>query len=163
MSWELLCNLFPSALVNWHSKNCVLAAKVAKALGLKVVALTGNNGGEIKFVNSEYEPDNCIFRDNEPDDVRDVGWYLDPAYHGHGYAKEAAIAMLDFMFNEVEISEIKTSAADCNGASWGIMEKLGFTHTGYYKSTYIQDDKIVICKSYYGNKELFNNRSAKRK
>ena len=33
-----------------NSKNCVLAAKVAKALGLKVIALTGNNGGAIKSI-----------------------------------------------------------------------------------------------------------------
>ena len=31
-----------------NSKNCVLAAKFAKALGLKVIALTGRDGGEIK-------------------------------------------------------------------------------------------------------------------
>ena len=31
-----------------NSKNCVLAAKVAKALGLKVIALTGRDGGDIK-------------------------------------------------------------------------------------------------------------------
>lgn len=100
----------------------------------------------------------CQPKDNEPDDVRDVGWYIDPAYQGHGYASEAAIAMLDFMFNEVEIREIKTSAADINPGSWKIMEKLGFIYTGDYKSTYIKNNEIVTCKNYYGNKELFNNR-----
>jgi len=102
----------------------------------------------------------CQPKDDEPDDVRDVGWYIDPTYQGHGYGTEAAIAMLDFMFNEVEIREIHTSAAAINPASWSIMERLGFTYVGDYKSTYIKNDELLVCKKYFGNKELFNNRSS---
>ena len=54
--------------------------------------------------------------------------------------------MLDFMFNEVEISEIKTSAAEINPASWKLMEKLGFKYIGTKKSTYFKDNEILICK-----------------
>lgn len=101
----------------------------------------------------------CQPKDNEPDDVRDVGWYIDPQYQGYGYGTEAAIAVLDFMFNEVEIAEIKTSAADINRGSWRIMEKLGFEFVGMKKSTYFKDDEIIMAKQYYGNKELFLNRN----
>ena len=34
--------------------------------------------------------------------------------------------MIDYMFNEVDINEIRTGAAIVNPASWMIMEKLGF-------------------------------------
>lgn len=58
--------------------------------------------------------------------VRGVGWLIDPAFQGNGYATEAAIAMIDYMFDKVHINEIRTGAAIVNPASWMIMEKLGF-------------------------------------
>ncbi len=58
--------------------------------------------------------------------IRGVGWLIDPAFQGKGYATEAATAMIDYMFNEVDINEIRTGAAIVNPASWMIMEKLGF-------------------------------------
>ena len=102
----------------------------------------------------------CQPKDNEPENVRDVGWYIDPKYQGFGYATEAAIAMFNFMFNEVEITEVKTSAAEINQGSWKIMEKLGFEYIGTRQSTYFKDNEILTAKEYYGNKELFLNRNS---
>lgn len=103
----------------------------------------------------------CQPKDDEKENIRDVGWYLDPKYQGHGYATESAIAMLDFMFNEVEITEIRTSAAKINPKSWKIMERLGFKYIGTKKSTYYKNNEILELKDYYGNKELFLNRKKK--
>lgn len=103
----------------------------------------------------------CQPKDNEPENIRDVGWIIDPNYQGQGYATEAAIAVLDFMFNEVEITDIKTSAAEINPGSWKLMEKLGFEFIGTKKSTYYKDDEILVLKRYHGNKELFLNRDKK--
>ena len=97
-------------------------------------------------------------KDNEPGNVRDVGWFIDPNYQKQGYASEAAEAVLDFMFNEVEITDIKTSAAEINPGSWKIMEKLGFKLVGTKKSTYFKDNEILISKKYYCDKESFLNR-----
>ena len=102
----------------------------------------------------------CQPKDNEFEDIRDVGWYIDPKYQGYGHATEAAIAMLSFMFNEAEITEIKTSAAEINPGSWRVMEKLGFKYIGPKQSTYFKDDEILTSKEYYGNKELFLNRNS---
>ncbi len=63
------------------------------------------------------------------------------------------------MFNEVEITDIKTSAAEINPESWSIMEKLGFKFIGTKKSSYFKDDEILISKEYHGTKELFLNRN----
>ena len=138
---------------------------------IKKVESCNNQENDNKFTWSIFLKDTdivigqvtCQPKDNEPDDIRDVGWYIDPIYQGKGYATEAATAMLDFMFNEVEISKIETSAADYNSDSWKIMEKLGFKYTGNYISTYYMDDKILECKKYFGNRELFNNRTTKRR
>ena len=66
--------------------------------------------------------------------------------------------MIDFMFNEVEITDIMTSAAEINPGSWKIMEKLGFEYIGTKKSSFFKDDEILISKKYHGNKKLFLNR-----
>lgn len=50
---------------------------------------------------------------NNPE-VRNVGWFIDPKYQGNGYATEAAFAVLNFMFNSVEIEKVETSAAIIN-------------------------------------------------
>ena len=105
----------------------------------------------------------CQPKDNEPENIRDVGWFIDPDYQGHGYATEAAVAVLDFMFNEVEITDVQTSAAEINPGSWKIMEKLGFEFVGIKKSTYFKDDEILISKKYHGTKELFLNRKINQK
>ena len=103
----------------------------------------------------------CQPKDNEPENIRDVGWYIDTQYQGKGYGTEAALAVLDFMFNTVEITDIKTSAAEINPGSWRIMEKLGFEFVGLKKSTYFKDDEILMLKEYYGNRNLFLNRPEK--
>ena len=100
----------------------------------------------------------CQPKDNEPENIRDVGWYIAPAYQGKGYATEAATAVLDFMFNTVEITEIRTGAAEINLGSWKLMERLGFEYTGTKQSSYFKNDEILTSKEYYCNRELFMNR-----
>lgn len=105
----------------------------------------------------------CQPKDDEPPEIRDVGWFIDPKFQGNGYGTEAAVAMLDFMFNEVGIEKIKTSAAEINAGSWGIMKKLGFQFVGTKKSTYYKDDEILTALEYHGDKDLFFNRNSELK
>lgn len=105
----------------------------------------------------------CQPIDNEHNAIRDVGWYIDPVYQGMGYATEAAVAMLDYMFNIVGITEIKTSAVEINSSSWRIMEKLGFEYQGLKKSTFFKDNQLLLSKNYYCNKDLFLGRTIKKK
>ena len=55
---------------------------------------------------------------------------MDPDYQGKGYATEAAKAMIDYMFNEVEINGISSGAVKDNLGSCRIFEKLGFEKNG---------------------------------
>jgi len=91
--------------------------------------------------------------------IRDVGWFINPQYQGQGLATEAATAILDFMFNEVAIDSIFTSAAIINPSSWKVMEKLGFERTGEKQSSYFDENgNILMSYCYHCTKELFNNR-----
>ena len=58
--------------------------------------------------------------------VRDVGWFIDKKYQAKGYAKEAASAMIEYMFKKVKIDKISTGAVKNNVPSCKIFERLGF-------------------------------------
>lgn len=97
---------------------------------------------------------------NNPE-IRDVGWFINPKYQGNGYVTEAALEVLKFMFEEVEIDRIITSAAIINQGSWRIMEKLGFEKTGEKQSTYFDDaNNILLSYCFVCTKEMFVNRPA---
>ena len=94
--------------------------------------------------------------------IRGVGWYIDPKFKGNGYGYEAAKAMMDYMFNECDVTEIKTGAAIQNPASWKIMEKFGFEKQDYTKMVeYTYLNEPVEDYQYRLTKEMYleNNKN----
>lgn len=92
--------------------------------------------------------------------IRDVGWYINPSYQGKGYATEAALAMIDYMFKEVEIVKISSGAVKDNLASCRIFEKLGFNKVGeaIEESPYTFYDGLLTFSKYELTREdYFNN------
>ena len=92
--------------------------------------------------------------------IRDVGWFLDPNYQGKGYATEAAKALIDYMFKEVEINKISSGAVKDNIASCKIFQKLGFNKIGEEKkeSPYTFYEGILTFSKYELKREdYFNN------
>ena len=72
--------------------------------------------------------------------------------------------MMDYMFNECEIEEIKTGAAIQNPASWKIMEKYGFEKQNYTKMVeYTYLDEPVEDYQYCLTKEMYLKRNNKTK
>lgn len=59
----------------------------------------------------------------------EIGWVLDPAASGHGYATEAAEAMLDLAFTEVGASMVTAVIEPENTRSISLAERLGFLRT----------------------------------
>lgn len=153
--------LFLERLNNW---------KIQAPFYVKKIESITNGEDSNKFTWSVFLKDTdivigqvtCQPKDDYPEDIRDVGWYIDPKFQGHGYASEAAEALFDYMFNEVVISDIYTGAEENNPKSWGIMEKNGFEFIGLKQSPYFDDDKFLNLKEYHGTKELFNNRNKEK-
>ncbi|MGW9631038.1 GNAT family N-acetyltransferase [Agromyces sp. NPDC055520] len=54
-----------------------------------------------------------------------IGYILDPAHAGNGYATEIARALLDLAFGELGVHRVTGGCFADNTASWRIMEKLG--------------------------------------
>jgi len=60
----------------------------------------------------------------------DIGYELDSRYWHHGYATEAARAMLAFGFFDLQLHRIYAECVAENEASWRVMERLGMSREG---------------------------------
>ena len=59
--------------------------------------------------------------------AHEVGWRLREDAWGRGYAREAAIAALDFAFDRLGADRVVAITFPGNAPSWGLMERLGMT------------------------------------
>jgi [ribosomal protein S5]-alanine N-acetyltransferase len=59
-----------------------------------------------------------------------IGYCLDDAAWGHGYATEAGRALLQWAFDTLDINRVQAETDTRNGASARVLEKLGFTREG---------------------------------
>ena len=60
--------------------------------------------------------------------VVEIGWRLSSQHWGHGYATEAAKAVLHYAFIELNLSEIISFTVVANTKSRRVMEKIGLHH-----------------------------------
>jgi RimJ/RimL family protein N-acetyltransferase len=62
----------------------------------------------------------------------ELGWVLDPAHQGQGYATEAVRALLDLCFTTLGLRRVTAGCYAGNERSWRLMERVGMrreTHT----------------------------------
>jgi RimJ/RimL family protein N-acetyltransferase len=57
----------------------------------------------------------------------EIGWRLREDAWGHGYAREAAEASLDWAWANLDRDRVVSFTIPANTASWGLMERLGMT------------------------------------
>lgn len=124
------------------------------------------------FLKPEYTNTGCeeiigqVSAQESGEDIttRDVGWYIDPAYQEKEYATETAHAIINYMFKEVEILKISSSAVKDNIASCRIFEKLGFNKIGEVieESPYTFYDGLLTFSKYELTKEAYFNNESNR-
>ena len=74
---------------------------------------------------------NCGVRRKPENDLEaDIGYELAPEYWGRGYATEAALAMVDFGFRELELHRISSWCIADNTASARVLELVGLKPEG---------------------------------
>ena len=66
-----------------------------------------------------------------PHNAGELGYVLNPAYHGKGYGTEAAERVLRFGFETLRLHRIEAKFMQGNEASRHVMEKLGMRFEGY--------------------------------
>ena len=67
------------------------------------------------------------FNHRHADDVLELGYTLHLDYWGRGYVPEAAFALIDLAFKDLDLHKIELTCFDYNVQSQRVAEKLGFT------------------------------------
>ena len=67
------------------------------------------------------------------DGQAEIGYIIDPASQGQGYATEAANALLRFGFETVGLHRIYARCDPRNDASWHVMERLGMQREAHLR------------------------------
>lgn len=60
----------------------------------------------------------------------DIGYELDPRFWGHGYATEAARAIVDYGFTELELHRVWSWCVADNARSARVLERIGMRREG---------------------------------
>ncbi len=94
-----------------------------------VLKETGKVIGEIDAYPETGEPH---ADENTPKDTFSPCWMLNKAYHGKGYAYEAAHAFFDYLFREKGARRIYAYTEDYNIPSQRLCEKLGMRKEGLF-------------------------------
>ena len=63
----------------------------------------------------------------------EIGWIVHPAYQRRGYASEAALALLRYGFEEMDLHRIIATCQPENPASYRVMEKIGMRREGHFR------------------------------
>lgn len=91
---------------------------------------TGKTIGDVAFGVKEDDPRQCS-----------VGFTIASAHQRNGYASEALTALLDYLFEDVDMHRV---VADCdteNIGSWKTLEKLGFRREAHYVESFLQNSE----------------------
>lgn len=67
----------------------------------------------------------CDLGHSEDRSYATLGWIINKAYRNRGYASEAASALLDFAFENLDIDKVYAQCDINNTASFGVMRKIG--------------------------------------
>ena len=96
-----------------------------------------------------------------PHNGGEIGYVLNPDYHGRGYGTEAAECVLRYGFETLGLHRIEAKFMQGNDASLHVMEKLGMTLEGYRRDGMLVKNRyrtIGVCSIL--EREYFAARSA---
>ena len=62
----------------------------------------------------------------------EIGWTMHPDFHGHGYAAEAARAVLAIAFDDIRLHRVSAELDPRNGASIALCKRLGMREEAYF-------------------------------
>jgi RimJ/RimL family protein N-acetyltransferase len=71
-----------------------------------------------------------------------MGYCLDDAAWGHGYATEAAYALLQWAFDTLDLNRVQAETDTRNAASARVLEKLGFVREGMLREDCVVNGEV---------------------
>ena len=71
----------------------------------------------------------------------ELGYFIDSGYQRRGYALEASIRSLKFLFDELNAHKVIIITQDTNERSWKLAERLGFPKEAHFRESRTKDGK----------------------
>ncbi|AXR79168.1 GNAT family N-acetyltransferase [Natrarchaeobaculum sulfurireducens] len=65
----------------------------------------------------------------------EIGYWIDPDYHGQGYGTEAAALLVSYGFDHLRLHRIEARVFGFNDASQRLLESVGFTREGVHRDS----------------------------
>jgi RimJ/RimL family protein N-acetyltransferase len=109
----------------WRQRRLADAGS-ALTLGIEVAA-TGRLAGDI-----------VLFVRSRADESGELGWVLSPDHRGHGYATEAANALLALAFDEMDLHRVLARMDPDNDASARLAARIGMRR----EALLIEDERV---------------------
>lgn len=72
--------------------------------------------------------------------IWEIGWVFHPDYHGRGYATEAAAALLEYGFQQMNVHRVIATCQPQNPGSYRVMEKIGMLREGHLRQCIARPD-----------------------
>ena len=111
---------FPTDLLTYRGT----FAEPARLAATIVVELDGQLIGDL-MLRVEDAWAQAEVADQAQNTQAELGWVLDPAYTGRGYAIEAVRALVTHCFDELKVRRVVANCFLDNDSSWRLMERLG--------------------------------------
>ena len=70
----------------------------------------------------------CGIAPFEPPGFLEIGWWLDESCWSQGYATEAAKVVLDYVINELGITQLRSVSHRDHSRSQAVMRRIGMRH-----------------------------------
>jgi len=87
----------------------------------------------------------CLFNIDAEKDIAEIGYELNPAFHGKGIMQEAIVAVIDFAFNSLKLKTITAASHVANDRSIKLLERNNFQPDKAYEYMSQEDLGNLIC------------------
>lgn len=87
----------------------------------------------------------------------ELGFWILPKYNNKGYTTEAAKAVINFCFTQLQLNRIEATVETENIASIKVLEKLGFTHEGTFREFEMNNGRLIDLMMYSILKKEYSN------
>ena len=129
--WEPIRGRDYESRSSFYSHGVAWSKQAAKAkTGFSFMIINRQNAqlmGALNMTNVRYGPAKTAT----------VGYWIGPDFARQGFMSEALQLVVDFAFDELDLSRIEAACLPENEASRGVLEKVGFKHEGVAQS-YLQ-------------------------
>ena len=131
-------------------------AQVQERLGAEIASQRehGLQYWPIFLLNSDEHVGCCGLRPyDRPRRIHEIGFHIRAKHWRCGYAYEAAMAVIEFAFDKLDVAGLFAGHNPQNRASRSLLEKLGFcyTHDEYYPATGLDHPSYLLTDGEYAH------------